>query len=481
MRKSGILMHITSLPSDYGIGTLGEAAFNFVDFLKASGQSFWQILPTNPTAFGNSPYQSPGVFAGNTLFIDLELLKADKLLTNEDFAGLDFGNNPERVDFEAVTASRRILLKKAFLRFEKDEAFEAFIAENSYWLDSYAMFMALKEINDFKPWYEWEENFRCFPPVVSSILLQEMEFHKFCQYVFYSQWKELKNYANKNGIKIIGDLPIYASLDSADVWSNKNLFLLNEDGIPTAVAGCPPDDFSEDGQLWGNPLYDWDSMKNDEYGWWVRRVEMCTGLFDAIRIDHFRGFEAFYAIPYGDSNAKRGKWQPGPGIDIFNKIKNTSNANIIAEDLGYLTEGVYKLLEDCGFPGMKVLQFGFDPYNDNPYLPHNYPKNCVAYTGTHDNDTCRGWYENVSDKAFIREYLNAKSDDDVPEAMIRAVLSSRANLAIIPIQDFLDIPGRMNTPSTLSTENWSFRIKKDILTSITAEKIRHLTNIYKRI
>ncbi len=483
MRKSGILMHISSLASPYGIGTIGKESFNFIDFLKKSGQSYWQILPINPTAFGNSPYQSPSVFAGNTLLIDLDILVKDELLTEDDISSLKYGYDPKKVDFDTVRDTRELLLRRAFLNFEKTEDYTHFERENAYWLDSYALFMAIKEDNDFKPWYEWDENLRHLPISYAyrDRLASSIDFYKFCQYLFYSQWKALKTYAEKNDIKIIGDLPIYAALDSADVWANQSLFMLDADAMPVKVAGCPPDAFCEDGQLWGNPLYDWDAMKKDGYDWWIKRVNICASLFDMVRIDHFRGFEAFYAIPYGDTNAKEGKWIKGPGMDLFSKIKAHCNIDIIAEDLGFLTEEVYQLLEACGFPGMKVLQFGFDPYNDNAYLLHNHPQNSVVYTGTHDNDTCRSWYENEPNKEYIREYLNVKNDADVPEAMVRAVLSSRAKLSIIPIQDFLDIPGRMNTPSTLSTDNWSFRITKDVLTDSSAEKIRHLTQIYKRI
>lgn len=483
MRKSGILMHISSLASHYGIGTLGNEAFEFIDFLKASGQSYWQVLPTNPTAFGNSPYQSPGVFAGNTLLIDLDCLVNDGLLSEGDLNGLKFGYDLKKVDFNTICDSREVLLRKAFLSFEKNDEYLSFERENAYWLESYALFMAIKEDNDFLPWYEWNENLKSFPISYAyrHNINDKIEFHKFGQYLFYSQWKRMKEYANKNGIKIIGDLPIYAALDSADVWANQNLFLLNTDGTPSSVAGCPPDAFCEDGQLWGNPLYNWDEMKRCGYDWWVKRVKLCSLLFDSVRIDHFRGFEAFFSIPYGDTTARGGKWVKGPGIDLFNKIKNECNIDIIAEDLGHLTEEVYTLLADCGFPGMKVMQFAFDPYNDNPYLPHNHTVNSVVYTGTHDNDTCRGWYESESNKEFIKDYLNVKDDNSVPEAMVRAALASPAKLAIIPIQDFLDIPGRMNTPSTLNEDNWSFRITKDVLSHENAEKIRHLTQIYKRL
>lgn len=483
MRKSGILMHISSLPSKYGIGTIGKAAFDFIDFLKASGQSYWQILPINPTAFGNSPYQSPSVFAGNTLLIDLDILVDDGLLTKDDIDSLRYGYDPKKVDFDTVRDTREMLLRRAFWNFEKNEEYISFEKENSYWLDDYSLFMAIKEDNDFLPWYEWNENLRHLPISYAyrNTINDKIDFYKFGQFLFYSQWANLKEYAKENGIKIIGDLPIYAALDSADVWANKDLFMLDADGTPSAVAGCPPDGFCEDGQLWGNPLYNWNAIKNEGYRWWIQRVNSCSKLFDAVRIDHFRGFEAFFSIPYGDTTARGGKWIKGPGMDLFDKIKKECKIDIIAEDLGHLTDEVYELLDSCGFPGMKVLQFGFDPYNDNPYLIHNYPKNSIAYTGTHDNDTCQGWFETEGNKEFIKEYLNVQDDSDVPEAMVRSVLSSPSKLAIILIQDFLNIPGRMNTPSTLNEDNWSFRITKDILSNKNAEKIRRLTATYKRI
>ena len=483
MRKSGILLHISSLPSPYGIGTIGKAAYEFIDFLKASGQSYWQILPVNPTAFGNSPYQSPSVFAGNPLLIDLEPLVKAYLLAEDDLDVPNYGYDPKKVNFDAVRDSREFLLRRAFLNFEKDEKYYQFERENAYWLDSYALFMAIKEDNDFLPWYEWDENLRHLPISYAyrDRLSSSIDFYKFGQYLFYSQWKELKQYAEKNGIKIIGDLPIYAALDSADVWANQSQFMIDADGKPVKVAGCPPDAFSEDGQLWGNPLYDWDAMRKSGYDWWIKRVNNCAKLFDVVRIDHFRGFEAFYAIPYGDTDAKAGNWIKGPGMDLFSVIKRNCNIEIIAEDLGFLTEEVYKLLDDCGFPGMKVLQFAFDPYNDNTYLLHHHPENSVVYTGTHDNDTCSGWFENEPNKEYIREYLNIKDDKDISQGMVRAALSSSSKLSIIPIQDFLEIPGRMNTPATLSEDNWSFRITKDALTDSASEKIRHLTQVYKRI
>ena len=483
MRESGILMHISSLASPYGIGTMGKAAFEFIDFLKASGQRLWQVLPINPTAFGNSPYQSPSVFAGNPLLIDLDLLKEDGLLENIDFSGVDFGTNPEKVDFEKVEATHTKLLKKAFSNFDANDEYNTFCTENAQWLNEYAYFSALSNHFDGAPWQEWDDDAKNYPPDAKYIekLNTEISFYKFLQFIFDKQWADIKAYATKNGVEIIGDLPIYAALNSADVWANRQLFMLDEDGFPTDVAGCPPDAFSEDGQHWGNPLYNWDAIKEQWYNWWIRRIQQYEKMFDWVRIDHFRGFEAFFAIPAETQLPKDGRWIKGPGKEFFDAVKLNCKIKIIAEDLGHLTPEVYELLEYCDFPGMKVLQFAFDPNFDNPYLLHNHPKNSVCYTGTHDNDTCIGWYESETNKEFIKDYLNVKNDKDVPEAMIKTVLSSPSDLAIIPIQDFLDINIRMNAPSTLNQDNWSFRIKENVLTKKASERIYNLTKIYKRI
>lgn len=483
MRKSGILLHISSLASPYGIGTLGKAAFDFIDFLKASGQRVWQVLPTNPTAFGNSPYQSPSVFAGNPLLIDLDLLKENELLDSTDFDGIDFGDNPEKVDFEKVEIAHTKLLKQAFSNFTPSDEFATFCNENAQWLNEYAYFCALSNFFDGAPWQEWDEDAKNYPPDNTYIekLHDSIEYYKFLQYIFYKQWADVKSYAEENDVEIIGDLPIYAALDSADVWANRGLFLLDEDGYPTAVAGCPPDAFSEDGQHWGNPLYNWDAIREQWYNWWIRRIQQYEKMFDRVRIDHFRGFESFFAIPAETQLPKDGNWIPGPGKAFFDAVKLNCKIKIIAEDLGHLTPEVYELLDYCDFPGMKVLQFAFDPYGDNPYLLHNHTKNSVCYTGTHDNDTCVGWYKTEENKEFIKEYLNVKKDSDVPDAMIRTVLSSPSDLAIIPIQDFLDINIRMNAPSTLNQDNWSFRIKENVLTKEASTKIYNLTKIYKRI
>ncbi len=485
MRKAGILMHITSLPSDYGIGTMGDAAYRFIDFLKQSGQSFWQILPLSPTDDNNSPYSSPSAFAGNPLLIDLDMLKSDGLLTESDLDGIFFGDSKDKVDYDAVKAYKYDLLKTAFSRFSVTPEYTSFDSENSHWLDNYALYTAVKEHFCGKPWYEWENGIRnCLLASIKEYtdkLWESISFIKFQQYIFYRQWTALKSYANTNGIKIIGDIPIYVSLDSSDVWTQRRLFWLDKDGTPQQVAGCPPDAFSESGQLWGNPLYNWNVMKHDGYKWWTERIEACMKLYDVIRIDHFRGFESYYAIPFGDKDARGGSWKKGPGMALFSAIKRKlPDAQIIAEDLGYITDDVRALLTNCGFPGMKVLQFAFDPYNDNPYLPYNYPENCIAYTGTHDNDTLVGWYQNETNKEFIRDYLNVGTDDLVPVAMVRTILASRAKLAVIPLQDYLGYGERMNTPSTANKENWSWRIRKDLLHDGVIYHINHLTKLYKR-
>lgn len=478
-------MHISSLASNYGIGTVGQEAVRFVDFLKKTGQHYWQILPLNPADFNNSPYQSPSVFAGNPLLIDIDELKAEGLLTDSDTDGIYFGNNPEQVDFEAVKGYKKELLKRALPRFQKDYEYIMFEAQNGGWLNDYSLFMALKEHFDGKAWYDWDEDIRKHTKKAiekyTKELWESVEYYRLEQFLFYKQWGKLKNYANENGVEIIGDIPIYVALDSADVWANSNLFLLDEDFVPKAVAGCPPDLFSKDGQKWGNPLYDWKAIKKTGYLWWINRLKETKKLYDIVRLDHFRGFEAYYEIPYDADTAREGKWQKGPGIEFFNAIKkNVPDIKIIAEDLGHLTPEVYELLEDCGFPGMKVLQFAFDPYRDNPYLPYNYPKNCVAYTGTHDNDTLKDWYKNEHNKPFIRDYLNVSEDEWVPAAMIRTILASRADTVIIPIQDYLGYGKRMNTPGTVGPENWSYRIRGDALNDSLAYHIGHLTRLYKR-
>lgn len=485
MRRAGILMHISSLASDYGIGTIGQKAFEFVDFLKKTGQRYWQILPLNPTDFNNSPYQSPSVFAGNPLLIDIDELKKDGLLSDCDTDGIFWGENPEKVDFNAVKAYKTNLIRRAFSNFQKNYEYIAFETQNAGWLNDYSLFMALKEYFEGRPWYDWDGDIKSHKKKEIAEYTQKLwgdiEYYRFEQFLFYKSWEKLKKYANDNGIEIIGDIPIYVALDSADVWANRNIFMLDEDFVPKAVAGCPPDLFSKDGQKWGNPLYDWKMCKKTGYLWWINRIKETQKLYDIVRLDHFRGFEAYYSIPYDADTAREGKWEKGPGIAFFEEIKKQiPDVKIIAEDLGHLTPEVYELLDECGFPGMKVLQFAFDPYHDNPYLPYNYPKNCVAYTGTHDNDTIIGWYSGEHNKPFIRDYLNVAEDEWVSAAMIRTILASRADTVIIPIQDYLGYGARMNTPGTTGEDNWSYRIRSDALSDSLAYHIEHLTKLYKR-
>ena len=386
MRTSGILMPIFSLPSKGGIGTLGKEAFRFVDFLKKSGQSWWQILPLNPTNYGDSPYQSFSSYAGNPYFIDPELLIQEGLLTEEEFLSFDFGKDSSIIDYGKLYKNRINLLRIAFGRFKPEKTFYDFCRENDFWLDEYALFMALKNMHNDVSWECWEENFRTRNLETLNRIKSEkqdtIEFYKFVQYCFAKQWISLKNYANENGVGIIGDIPIYVAYDSADVWSEPEQFQLDKELKPKAVAGCPPDAFSEDGQLWGNPLYDWSFMKKDKFAWWKRRLGYALKLYDMVRIDHFRGFEAYWAIPYGDETAKGGKWLKGPNMALFNEIAKEfgDDLPIIAEDLGFLTDEVHELLKKSGFPGMKVLQFAFSGGSDSDYLPHNYNKNCVVYT-----------------------------------------------------------------------------------------------------
>ncbi len=476
MRTSGILMPIFSLPSPYGIGTLGAEGYRFVDFLKKAGQTYWQILPLNPTNYGDSPYQSFSSFAGNPYFIDIDLLIEEDLLTKKEAESFDFGEKSDEIDYGKLYENRYTLLKLAFNRFKKSCEYELFCKENAYWLEDYSTFMALKAANNFKAWSEWESG-KFMDKTIA-------EFHKFLQFKFFTQWEKLKAYANKNGIKIIGDLPIYVAADSADVWADNEQFLL-KNKKPTMVAGCPPDAFTELGQLWGNPLYDWDKMKSDNYSWWKRRLGATLKMYDVVRIDHFRGFEAYYAIPAADKDATNGCWFEGPGIEFFNEMKKHFGEDlpIIAEDLGFLTASVRKMLKESGFPGMKVLQFAFDSREDNDYLPYNYEKNCVVYTGTHDNDTIIGWTKTAdkNDVLLAEKYLNCKANDGFNFAMIRAALSSVADTAIIMMPDLLGLGSnaRINTPSTLGG-NWLWRIDGTCINDWLAKIVADLTETYGR-
>ena len=491
-RKSGILLPVFSLASDYGIGCFSKEAYEFVDFLKEAGQKLWQILPLGPTGYGDSPYQSFSTFAGNPYFIDLEELIRQGYLTREECSSADFGRELSCIDYEKLYASRFTLLKKAFTRsreeLEKQDAYLVFVDENAFWLEDYCLYMAVKDANQGVSFLEWEEGIRLRKPSSCEKyrleLREEIDFYRFQQFLFHVQWKKLKSYANENGIEIIGDIPIYVALDSADTWSAPELFHLDRECRPIAVAGCPPDAFAATGQLWGNPLYSWDVHQESGYEWWMRRIAYCFELYDILRIDHFRGFDAYWSVPYGNATAENGRWETGPGYDFFRVMKKVlGDRKVIAEDLGFLTKSVLKLVEKTGYPGMKVLQFAFDSREDSDYLPHNYNQNCVVYTGTHDNDTTAGWYDSITehDREHADEYLNLHEKDTVQWEFIRAALSSVADTAVIPLQDYLGLKSeaRINTPSTLGG-NWEWRLEPDVLTRKLADQIRDITRLYGR-
>lgn len=490
MRSCGILMHITSLPSPYGIGTFGAQAEAFVDWLKSAGQSYWQVLPIGPTGYGDSPYQSFSTFAGNPLLIDLDDLVKSGLITRAKCQAADFGADPTYVDFEKVTKTKMTLLREAFAGFKENAAYSAFAEKENAWLDDYALFMALKLKHNQCAWGQWEEKYRLRQPEAieqaCEELKDEINFWKFIQFTFYSQWERLKNYANKNGVKIIGDIPIYVAPDSADVWANANLFQMDEELKPKAVAGVPPDYFSETGQLWGNPLYDWEAMKKEKYSWWISRIEKAAELYDIVRIDHFRAFDTYWAVPYGEKTAINGKWEQGPGMDLWNAVREQlGEKSIIAEDLGDIFDSVKELLKNSGFPGMRVLQFGFNPEsNDNDHLPHNYPVNSVVYTGTHDNSTVLGWYKaaDLKSKAMCRKYLTMRPFEKVNKAFIRELYKSQAELAIVPLQDVigLDDKARMNIPSTLGG-NWKWRAVSKQINESNAAMLRDMAETYYRL
>jgi len=489
MRKSGILMHITSLPGRYGIGTLGKSAYEFVDFLKAAGQSYWQILPLSPTGYGDSPYQAYSTFAGNAYLIDPDILIGQGLLTRQEADSFSWGNG-DRVDYGKLYEQRENLLYLAFRRFEPDGDYRAFLEENEWWLKEYALFAALKRKFGGKPWTDWTSSlmFRLDDALEESRreLAEQIRFRYFLQYQFRCQWQALKRYANEQGIQIIGDVPIYVPLDSADVWAAPELFRLDKSRRPELVAGCPPDSFSQDGQLWGNPLYDWDKMKKDGYGWWVRRLRAALELYDAVRLDHFRGFESYWAIPAQETTAQNGAWLPGPGMDLIRTLQEAFPGRaFIAEDLGYVTEEVRQLQLDSGYPGMKVLEFAFDSRESGDYLPHRYPVDSVCYTGTHDNVTLKQWFDEAApeDVEAAKAYLGLNEEEGCVWGMIRGAMSSVSRLCIVQMQDYLELgaQARMNHPGTLSVKNWTWRAQPGFATEDLAQKIREITCRYDRI
>ena len=490
MRSSGILMHITSLPGPYGVGTMGKQAFAFVDFLKDAGQKLWQILPLSPTGYGDSPYQSCSAFAGNHYLIDLDFLVEDGLLKTEELTGIRWCRKEEKADFGLLYNNRLNVLRLAYGRFDRSEAFDAFCAENAAWLPDFALFMALKACNGGKPWYEWEDGLkhRREEAILQAQkeLADEIRFYSFVQFLFFRQWNALHGYARENGIQIIGDVPIYVPLDSVEVWSQPQMFQLNKKLDPIAVAGCPPDGFTEDGQLWGNPLYRWELHKKQGYSWWLERLAAAGKLYDVIRLDHFRGFEAYWSVPYGHTTARYGKWVKGPGMSFVKALKKgLPELPLIAEDLGFLTQEVLDLRDTGGWPGMKVLQFAFDPKEPSDYLPHTYIQNTVCYTGTHDNMTMRQWFETATpeEAEFAAAYMNLSKKEGYVWGAIRTALASVSDMCIIQMQDYLNLGGdaRMNFPGTLSAANWTWRMKDGMISKDLAEKIRKLTWLYARI
>lgn len=492
-RASGILLPVASLPSKYGIGCFSKEAYTWIDQLKEAGQSYWQILPLSPTSYGDSPYQSFSSFAGNPYFIDLEQLIEEGLLTKDECDEVDFGDNDSYIDYGKLYDNRFALLRLAYERsnIAHNPEFIEFIQENAHWLDDYALFMAVKKRFDGAGWSEWAEDIKKRWGYALDYYRREcyfdIEFYKYLQFTFKRQWDKLKSYANENGIQIIGDIPIYVAFDSSDAWASPEIFRFDEDFLPVAVAGCPPDAFSEDGQLWGNPLYRWDYHRQTGYDWWCRRLNHCFQMYDVVRIDHFRGFDEYYSIPYGDETAVNGQWEKGPGIGLFHTLnERLGEKQIIAEDLGFLTPSVKKLLKDSGYPGMKVLEFAFDPREESDYLPHSYDRNCVVYTGTHDNETLVQWYQGLDEesKKFAEEYMN---NAHIPAKekywdFVRLAMMSTANTCITPVQDFLGLGGeaRINHPSTLGN-NWKWRIDSKMLSKQMIQKIYALTKISCRL
>lgn len=493
-RSSGILLHITSLPSNYGIGDLGASAYQFVDFLIASDQKLWQVLPLGHTGFGDSPYQSFSAFAGNPLLISPDELLQKGLLSIEDIE--DMPNfDKDYVEYGKVIEYKYMLYKIAFRNFKttlsavEKKKFKRFCSSNQRWLDHYALFMALKDHFGGRVWSSWSEDIKGRKVEAvekyEKLLRNEIDFYKFLQYVFHDQWYELKAYANRNGIQIIGDIPIFVAYDSADVWANREMFYLDVKGFPTSVAGVPPDFFSETGQLWGNPLYDWEKIKNDGYAWWIDRFKSSLKLYDIIRIDHFRGFAAYWSIPYGEETAINGKWIEGPGADLFYEIEEKlGKLPIIAEDLGVITEDVVELRDEFHFPGMNILQYAFSE-GDSAYLPHNNIKNSVVYTGTHDNDTSWACFKEMSEaeREKARSYMNSSSEDAaISWDFIRAAFSSPAVFAIIPLQDYLCLgsEGRMNKPGEVG-HSWRWRYREATLKADMGEKISGLARLFGRI
>lgn len=492
-------MHISSLPGKFGIGTFGKEAYNFADFMSKAGLKYWQILPMGHTSYGDSPYQCFSAFAGNPYFIDFDKLSKLGLLAEEDYINIDFGKSEEKVDYALIFEEKYKIYKLSYENFkakgefqELKEELKQFKKENKFWLEDYSLYMAVKGKFGLRSWLEWEDEGikRREPKAIEAYkkeLKDEIEHWSFLQYLFFKQWNELKEYSNSIGIEFIGDIPIYVAQDSVDTWSNPENFKINMKTLePTVVAGCPPDAFTETGQLWGNVIYNWDVMKKSKYAWWVLRIKESLKLYDVLRIDHFRGFEAYWEIPYGEETAINGKWIKGPAMDLFKEIKKKlGDINVIAEDLGFLTDEVIEFLDETGYPGMKILQFGFSGEGDNDYLPQNYGTNCIAYTGTHDNDTFLGWFKEtgIPEEAEVAsEYLGLNKEEGYNWGFIRGIWYSVADVAIAPMQDFLNLGNetRMNFPSTMSN-NWQWRVKKDSYDNELAKRINKMTSLAGRL
>lgn len=490
-RSSGVLMHITSLPGEFGIGTFGKSAYDFVDFLEETKQTYWQILPLTTTSYGDSPYQSFSAVAGNLNLIDFSLLKEEGLLEESDYSNVNFGENPEKIDYALLFEVRRPILEKAVANTAKYSnvlaEIEEFEKDNSSWLADYAEYMAIKESFGYQSFIHWDEDIKKGEKAAREKYRTELQdsirYYTVTQYFFFKQWLALKEYANGKGVKIIGDMPIYVSADSVEVWTMPELFKVDDNNEPLYVAGCPADDFSPTGQLWGNPIYDWEKHKEQGFSWWIYRVQESFKIYDVLRIDHFKGFSDFWQIDKDAENAVNGTWEAGPGIELFQKIKEQlGDLPIIAENLGFIDEKAEKLLDDSGYPGMKILQFAF-PGDDNLDRPHHYTQNSVAYTGTHDNDVVNGWYEKLSEseQELVSEYLNRRNDETITEAMIRGIYSSVSDYAIVTMQDLLDkdATSRMNVPSTVGG-NWEWRMLAEDLTEERKEFLKNITVRYSR-
>ena len=493
-RSSGILLHPSSLYGKYGIGTLGNSAIEFIDFLDRSNQKLWQVFPLGPTGYGDSPYQCFSAFAGNSYLIDLENLINLGLLETADADKAELGSDPESIDYGLLYKNKLPLLRKAYENYKKADneqmkfEIEIFKSENSFWLEDYSLFISLKYYFKGQEWSKWDEDILLRKESAlkkyKKLLKDDIEYNNFVQYLFFNQWAKIKGYANSKGISIIGDIPIFVAFDSADAWANPEIFLFDKERKPIDVAGVPPDYFSETGQLWGNPLFDWEKLKEGGYKWWIERVRANLKTADIIRIDHFRGFESYWAVPAGEKTAIIGEWRKGPGIDFFKSIKAAlGDLPIIAEDLGNLTNEVVELRNETGFPGMKILQFAFDSDEENDYLTHSYDHNCVVYTGTHDNDTITGWYSKASehDKEYVRDYFDIYTDNEIHWRFIKAAWRSVANMALAPMQDFfgLDSEARMNIPG-VADGNWKWRMKEEALTTVLSDEIKRITKLYGR-